>query len=170
MEDGIPHVFSIQYLAALFIDDLSLLIHNLVVFQKILTDTKVIALNFLLSLLYSARQHLMFNLLALFYAQCIEYIHQTLGTKQTHQIIFQGNVKSGLSRVALTSGTSPQLVINPPGFMTLCTNDLQSSGSPCFIIQLNIRSTSGHVGGDGHSIMHTRLSHDLCLQLVIFRI
>ena len=44
--DGITHVLAIQYLAALFVDDLTLLIINLVVIKKILTDTKVVKLDF----------------------------------------------------------------------------------------------------------------------------
>ena len=46
--DGIPHALSVQHLAALTIDDLTLLIHNLIVIQQVLTNAEVIGLDLLL--------------------------------------------------------------------------------------------------------------------------
>ena len=50
MIDGISHAFPVKHTAAFFVDNLSLFIHNLVIFQKILTDTIVVELDLLLRL------------------------------------------------------------------------------------------------------------------------
>ena len=70
----------------------------------------------------------MLDLFSFFYSKLGKYIHQSLGTEQTHQVILQRNIESGFSRIALTSGTSTQLVVNTTGLMTFCTDDLQSAG------------------------------------------
>ena len=51
MEDRISHILTVKDSASFIVDDLSLFVHNLIVLQQILTNTKVIALNLLLSLL-----------------------------------------------------------------------------------------------------------------------
>ena len=84
----------------------------------------------------------MLDLLSLGNAQCVEHADQLLGTEQTHQVVFQGNVKSGFTGISLTSGTSAQLVVDTAGLMALRTDDLQSACCPGFLIQLDIRTTS----------------------------
>ena len=130
MEDRVAHILSIQDAASFFIYNLPLLIHDLVIFQQILTDSKVVAFYLLLRLLNSRRQHLMLDLLAFFNTQFRKYVHQPLGAEQAHQIVFQGNIESGFSRISLTSGTSAQLVINTPGLMSLRTDDLKPACCP----------------------------------------
>ena len=51
MDDRITHALAVQSLLPLRVDDLSLLIHYLVIFQQVLTNTKVVILNLLLCLL-----------------------------------------------------------------------------------------------------------------------
>ena len=106
MEDGITHILAIQHTSSLFVDDFSLLIHNLVVLQQILTNCKVIALNLLLSFLNRTGKHLMLDLLAFFYSKRLKHLHQSLRAEQSHQVIFQRNVESRFSRISLTSGTA----------------------------------------------------------------
>ena len=168
--DGISHALSVQNTTSFLINDLSLLIHNLIVFQQILTDSKVIALDLLLCFLNRTGEHLMLDLFSVLYTQCVEYTHQTFRTKQTHQIILQRNIETGFSRISLSSGTSAQLVVNTSGFMTLCTDDLKTSGLSCSIIQLDIRTTSGHVGRNRDCSVLSRICHDFCFQFMILGI
>ena len=121
------HALALQDTAALFIDQFSLLIVNLVIFQQVLTNSKVVGLDLLLCLLNSIGKHLVFDLFILSHTKRCEYFHQTFGTKETHQVIFQRNVKLGFTRISLSSSTASELVVNTAGFVTLCTNDLQST-------------------------------------------
>ena len=76
--DGITHVFAIQNLAALLVNDLTLFVIDSIVIKKIFTDTKVVKLNLFLCLLNSTGKHLMLDLLILSHAQRGKDLHQTL--------------------------------------------------------------------------------------------
>ena len=54
----------------------------------------------------------MLNLLTLGHAHGLEHLHQTVRAEQAQQIVLQGQVEAGFTRVSLTSGTSAQLVVN----------------------------------------------------------
>ena len=110
--DGITHILTVKYLAALLVDDLSLLIVNLVIVEKIFTDTEVVELDLLLGFLDGIGKHLVLDLLILLNTKGCEHLHQSLGTEQTHQVILKGNVETGFTRISLSSGTSTELVID----------------------------------------------------------
>ena len=110
----------------------------------------------------------MLDLLILRHAQSVEYTHQTLRSEQTHQIILQRDVETGLTRVSLSSGTAAQLIVNTSRLMALGTDDLQSSCRPRVVIQLDICTTAGHIRGNGHGAVLTGKSHDLGLALMEF--
>ena len=120
----------------------------LVIIKKILTDTKVVKLNLLLSFLNCIGKHLVLNLFILCNTKRCKDLHQSLRTEQTHQVIFQGNIETGFTRISLTSGTSAKLIINTSGLMTFCTDDHQTTCISCHIIQLDICTTTSHVSGD----------------------
>ena len=110
--DGITHILTVKYLAALLIDDLSLLIVNLVIVEKIFTDSEVVELDLLLCFLDCIGKHFMLNLLILGNTQRSEDLHKSLRAEQTHKVVLQGNVETGFTRISLSSGTSTELVID----------------------------------------------------------
>ena len=170
LENRIAHVLSIQYAAALLVDNLSLIVHNLIILKKILSDTEVVALNLLLRFLNRRCQHLMLDLLTFRNTECVENVHQLLRTEQTHQIVFQRNEELGLTRISLTAGTTAQLVINTSGFMSLCTDDLQTACSFRLVIQLNIGTTPCHVGRDRHRTVLSGAGYNLSLFFMELRV
>ena len=110
--NGIPHGLAVQNTQTLCINDLTLLIHDLVIFQQVLSDTKVVILDLFLCTFDGVGKHLMFDLLAFFHAKRIEDTHQTFRTEQTHQVIFQRNIEAGFTRISLSTGPASQLVID----------------------------------------------------------
>ena len=108
----------------------------------------------------------MLNLLALGHAHGLEHLHQTVGTEQAQQIVLQRQIEAGFTRVALSAGTSAQLVVDTAGLMALGADDLQSAQLLGLVVQLDIRTTAGHVGGDGHGAVKACVRYDLRLQLV----
>ena len=112
----------------------------------------------------------MLDLLAFLHAKGIEYAHQPVGSEQSEKIIFKGNVETRFTRIALTSASSAELIVDTSGFMALRTDDLQTARCPRIIIQLDIRTTSGHVGGNGDRPVNTGVRHDLRLLLMVLGI
>ena len=127
--DSIPHTLPVKNTAALLIDNLALFIHDLIVFQQILTNAKVVALNLLLGIFNGACEHLVLNLLPLWNPQRIEHIDQSFRAKQTHEIILKGNVKPGHTGVSLTTCAPSKLVVNTSRLMALCTDNHQTASS-----------------------------------------
>ena len=122
-KDRIFQIFSVQNFVALRVDNLTLLVHNIVKLQYIFTNTKVSALNLALCIFNGIGQNFIFNRHILVNFQRIHHRVDAVAAKQSHQIVFQGEVESRTARVALTSGTSAQLVVDTSGFMTLGTDD-----------------------------------------------
>ena len=170
LEDHVPHALAVQHPASLVIDDLSLLAHNPVILQQILSDAEVVALDFFLGRLNGIGQRLVFDLLSLGNTQCIKHANQPLGSKQPHQFILQRDIELGLARISLTAGTASELVVDTPGLMTLRSNDLKASRCSGLLIQFDIRTTARHVGSDCDRPVNTGVGYDLGLHLVELRI
>ena len=166
--DYIPHALAVQHTPPLRIDDLTLFVHYLVIFQKVLSDAEVIAFNLLLGRFDGIAEHLMLDLLILRHTHGVEHIDQPFRTEQSHQIVFQGNIELGFARISLTSASAAQLVVNTPGFMPLRADDFEAARRFCFIVQLDIRTTACHVGGNRHRSVHAGIRHDLRLQFMEF--
>ena len=63
--------------------------------------------------------------LAFFKAKFHQHAVHTFGAKNAHQIILQRQVKLRSAGIALATGTTAQLVINPAAFVALCPNDVK---------------------------------------------
>ena len=170
LKDNITHIVSVKNTQTLSINNLTLFVHNLIVFQNIFTNAVVIGLNLHLGFFYCAGKHLVLNGLAFRKSKGIEDAHQPLRAKQTHQIIFQRNVKSGFARIALTSGTTTQLIINSAGFVTLRTDDHQTSQFGHAFSQFDIRTTTSHIRRNRYCSPLSGLSNDLSLHLMEFSV
>ena len=168
--DAVPQVFAVQHTFSFAVDDLSLFIHDLVIFQEVFTDGKVVALHLFLGVFNGLGKHPRFNGLILCHAHGINYLHGPFGTKQAHQLILQGNIEPGFAGVPLTAGTASKLVIDTSGFMAFCADDLQPAQFFHAFAQLDVRTTAGHIGGDGNSASLARQRNDLRFLGMVFRI
>ena len=88
-KDGIAHIVAFKYLVSLFVDNFSLLVVYFIIFEKVLSDTVVVALYLHLSLFNSSCKHLVFNLLILRNSKCVEDIYKSLRSEKSHKIIFK---------------------------------------------------------------------------------
>ena len=71
----------------------------------------------------------MLNALALRHTEGIKHTDQVLGAEETHQIVLEGDVEAGRTRVALTSGTAAQLVVNAARLMALGADHTETAES-----------------------------------------
>ena len=81
--------FTHQRMAAFRVDNRTLLVHNVVVFQQTLTDTEVVFFYLLLGAFDRIGNHFMLNHFAFLETESIHYACDTVGREQTHQVIFQ---------------------------------------------------------------------------------
>ena len=92
-----------QGVTTLLVDDGTLFVHHIIVLQQTLTNAEMVLFNFLLCALDALRNHRMFYHLTILEAQAVHDLGNTLGCKQTHQLVFQRNVEDRTTRVSLTS-------------------------------------------------------------------
>ena len=97
-----------------------------------------------------------------------------------HQLVFQRHVELGTARVTLTSGPTPELVVDPPCVVVLGAHNVQPAkfdypivlGLPGRVFGVaaakdDIGTATGHVGGYGYRSQTAGLSYDCRLLFVV---
>ena len=137
-------VLAVQHLVALAVDDLTLLVHDVVVLQDILADLEVAALEFLLGRLDGTGDHPVLDGGVLVDAQRAHQALHAVAAEQTHQVVLEAQVEAGCTGVALTACTAAQLVVDAAALVALGTNDKQTA---CGTHLLGLRLSQGLVLG-----------------------
>ena len=165
---GDIHTYTLthQGVATFGVDEVTLLVHDVVVFDQSFTNTEVVLLHFLLRPLDRAGDHGVLDHLALLEAHSVHDAGYTLGAEHTHQVVLQRDIEDRRSRVTLTSGTSAQLTVHTTALMALRTDDSETSGFLHLRRQLDIGTTTRHVGCYRHNARSARFGNDLRLLLV----
>ena len=97
---------------ALFVNNSSLLIQNIIIIKQVLTNLKVAVFYLLLSLFNTLVEPWMVNRFSRLHTDSAHHSLHSFATKETHQIIIHRDVEFRASRVTLTSRTSAQLIID----------------------------------------------------------
>ena len=103
--------FTHQSMTTLRVNYGTLLIHHIIVFKQTLTDTEVVFFHFLLGTFDRFGNHAVFDHFPFLESHLIHPVSKTVGSKQTHQIIFQRYKEYRRTRVTLTSCTTTQLTV-----------------------------------------------------------
>ena len=105
-------ILTFEDATALSVDDLTLLVHNLVILQNILTDFEVLAFHLSLDALNGVGDNLGVDRNVIRDIQSVHQRFHALTVEANHEIIAHGQVEAGNTRVTLTTGTTTQLVVN----------------------------------------------------------
>ena len=54
--------------------------------------------------------------------------------EDTHEVVLKRDIEAGEARVALTSRTTAQLVVDTAGIMALCADDAESAGRENLVV------------------------------------
>src|SRR6185436_9440016 len=65
--------------------------------------------------------------LPLLHAQPLHRVLQPVGAEQTHQLVVEREIKARGAGVALPAAAAAELVIDSPGLVALCPEDVQSA-------------------------------------------
>ena len=134
--DVVMQILAKENLAALVVDDLTLLVHDVVVLEHILTNREVTAFDLLLRILDRTRKHARLQLVALAHAKLACHALQPLAAKESQKIVFHRQVELSVARVSLTSGTSAQLIVDTSRLVALCAEDAETAeGSDLFLLR-----------------------------------
>ena len=137
--------------ATLLVDDRTLLVHHVIVFQQVLTHAEVVLLHLLLRVLDAAGNHAVLDHLAVLEAKAVHHLGDTFAGEESHQLVLDADEEDAAAWVALTTGTSAKLTVHAAAFVALCADDGKSACCLHVGRELDVRTTACHVGSDGHS-------------------
>ena len=122
--NGLVQVLAVQHLPALFIDDLALGVHHIVVLEDVLAGLEVPGLHLALGIFNGVGEHLLFDGSVLVHAQLLHHAHHPLRAEQAHDVVLQGEIEAALARVALAAA---ELVVDAAGLVALGAQDEQAA-------------------------------------------
>ena len=125
--DGGRKILAVEHLLALFVDDRSLRVHHIVIFQHALTGLEVAAFDGLLRILNGIGEHSCVDRRILVNAEAVQHTHNALGAEQTHNIVLQRQEEARFTGVSLTAGTATELIVDTAGLMALRADDKQAA-------------------------------------------
>src|SRR5258708_8813464 len=157
-------------MTALFIDHITLLVHDVIIFQQALTDAEVVLFDFLLCPFDALGHHAVLDHFPFLITHFIHQRSNTVTAEHTHQVIFQANIELSGTGISLTGRTATQLPVHPAAFMSFRTDDRQPARFFHARSQLDIRTTTGHIRSDGHRSGQTGFRHYLRFPCMLFGI
>ena len=119
---------------ALGIDEVSLLVENIVILEKMLSYIEVALFDALLGAFNDTADHGMLKWLAAVHSKASHHGLQTVLCKEAEQGVVEAYIEAGCSRVSLSSGTSSELVVYTSGFVTFGSKDVETSESFNFLV------------------------------------
>jgi hypothetical protein len=145
--NGFRNIVGFQQFVTLLVNDLALVIRYIVVFQQLLADIEVARFDLALRGFQRAGDERMLDRFAFRHFQLIHDGAQTITGKDAQQRIVQTQVETRRTGIALTPGTTTQLVVDTARFVAFGTDDMQTaSGQHGFVHLLPFGSQFGDLG------------------------
>ena len=121
------NVFVLDDFHTFGIHNLALFVHNVIVFENVFSYTEVSALYRALSVFYTAGQH--FGLKRLILVDFEHFVNpgHSFAAETLCEIVFERNEKHGRTGIALTTASTTQLIVDTPGFVTFCTENVKTA-------------------------------------------
>src|SRR3989338_7046164 len=119
------------------------------------------------------------NWLVFRYTKSSHHLFHTIGTENSHQVVFKRNIKLGFPWIPLSACTTTKLIVYSSCLMTLGTKHKKSTNISnlfrfffCARIsaETNIDSASSHVCRNDDASLFSGLSYDLRFFFMIFSI
>ena len=126
------NILTVDDLLAALVDDLALLVHHFVVLEDVLADLGVARLHGVLGALDRLRHHLGFDGLVFGHGAVHDPRHGA-GREQSQQVVFEGEVEAALTRVALASRTTAQLIVDAPRVVSLGAEHVEATERANFV-------------------------------------
>ena len=99
-------------------------VHDVVILEQLLANLEVVRLHLLLGVLNRAGHHAMLDGHPFLHAKLQHEVGDSFGSEDPEEVIFQGEIEPRRTRVALTTGSAAQLVVNPPALVSLGADDV----------------------------------------------
>ena len=129
VDDDIADGFGIHDVGALFVNDLALVIHDIVILEQLLAHVVIARLDLLLRRLDRLGNPRVDDRLAIFETIVHHAAEHRLLAEDAQQIIIEAEVKTAEPGIALTARATAQLVVDTAAFMAFGAEHEQPTGS-----------------------------------------
>ena len=126
--DLVVQVGALEHRAALAVDDLALAAHHVVVLEDVLAGLEVHRLDLRLRGLDRLGHRLVLDRDVVGDLEREQHPLHPVGLEQPHQVVAEREVEPGLAGVALTAGTTAQLVVDAARLVALGAEDVEAAG------------------------------------------
>ena len=116
-----------EHRPAVGVDHLALAVHHVVVFDDVLAEVEVVRLDLPLGRLDGFRHQPVLQRHVLLDAEAVHQVRDRAAAEASHEVVFERDVETGRSWVALAPGSAPQLVVDASGLVPLGADDVQTS-------------------------------------------
>ena len=123
----VVYVFALQYLHALGVDDLALLVHHVVVLQDVLADAEVAALDGALRVFDAVREHLRLQAGVFVGIEGVVDLFHPFAAEALDEVVFEGDEEHGNAGVSLAAAAAAQLVVDTARFVPLGAEDAKAA-------------------------------------------
>ncbi len=129
IDDNVADGIGVHDLAALFVNHLALIVHHIVIFDDLFALIIVARLDLFLGGLdrfrhpFRRRQRL-----AVLEVRTQHLGEERIGPEYAQQIVVEAEVEARQAGIALTPGTTAQLIVNTPAFVAFGGEDEQAAG------------------------------------------
>ena len=121
------HIVRLQHFIAPMVQHFALVVGHIVVFQHLFAHVEVTPFHFALCIFNLTCQDARLNRHATFRCQFIQDSSRTVKRKQTQQWVLKRQVEAAGTWVALTAGTTAQLIVDTAAFVALRTDNVQAT-------------------------------------------
>ena len=129
---GLREVGPLEHLVAQLVDHAALLVHHVVVLERVLAGEVVLLLDLALGALDLLGEHPGLDRLLVALdvdgAEAVEDAVDAVAREEADQLVLGGEEEAALARVALAPGAPAQLVVDPARLVTLSPDDEEASG------------------------------------------
>ena len=140
LDDQLLLIQPLQQLPPRSINGLALLVHHVVVLEQVFARLEVLPFHRLLRRFDPVRDHPRLDGHSFFHPHLLQQCRNPLPRENAHQVVFERQIKSRCSRIALASGAPAQLVIDAPRLVPFRAHNVQSArGHHRFVILGRIR-------------------------------
>ena len=115
-----------EHFSTLFVYDLTLAVHYVVVLQDSLSDIEVLGFNSLLRPLNGPRQETVFYGFVLVYMEPVEEPLYEISNESLIRSSSRESVENDLTRSPCPAGTPAKLIVYPPGLMPFSADHMES--------------------------------------------
>src|SRR5262249_39779775 len=160
----------LEHLPTLRVDDGALLVEHVVVLEDVLAHDEVLLLDLLLRVLDLAREDRGLHRLVLLDLEPLHDLLDAVAGEQPDEVVLAGQVEPRFAVVALTAGTSAELVVDAAGLVSLGAEDVEAAQFADALAELDVDAASGHVRRDRDRVRLAGLGDDPGLALVLLRV